>query len=309
MEENNIIINQVDPKNFEYQQYTEKDNILISSSRYDTVFSSSIDYIEYYAYDGSQNLIFPNPSFSTVYDQRNYKVINGDVIIYPSQDLEELGYDQGTFYSTYNFYRKRLGSDINVNYYIDQISSDRTELRLKSTTIPADTIISSSLEFIDYRESQDYYVDFLLNFGADQQVIANNIKLDTTTELEPSVLIKLYEELPSNFELKDTLWVVEEISTPQAYEVIFPPVIYTPDDFEYISGPNYSIQATQQTGESGQEFNFETLMQSDVTSSVQQLKSLLDKKEINISVDYTDYNDFIYFSSALTRLENFYYKA
>ena len=191
MEENNIIINQVDPKNFEYQQYTEKDNILISSSRYDTVFSSSIDYIEYYAYDGSQNLIFPNPSFSTVYDQRNYKVINGDVIIYPSQDLEELGYDQGTFYSTYNFYRKRLGSDINVNYYIDQISSDRTELRLKSTTIPADTIISSSLEFIDYRESQDYYVDFLLNFGADQQVIANNIKLDTTTELEPSVLIKL----------------------------------------------------------------------------------------------------------------------
>ena len=39
MEEiDNIIINQVDPTTFEYQQYTEQDNILISSSRLDTTF-------------------------------------------------------------------------------------------------------------------------------------------------------------------------------------------------------------------------------------------------------------------------------
>ena len=55
MEEiDNIIINQVDPTTFEYQQYIEQDNILISSSRLDTTFSSSIDYIEYYAYSGDE---------------------------------------------------------------------------------------------------------------------------------------------------------------------------------------------------------------------------------------------------------------
>ena len=60
MEEiDNIIINQVDPTTFEYQQYTEQDNILISSSRLDTTFSSSIDYIEYYVYGEDKNLIFP----------------------------------------------------------------------------------------------------------------------------------------------------------------------------------------------------------------------------------------------------------
>ena len=57
-----------------------------------------------------------------------------------------------------------------------------------------------------------------------------------------------------------------------------------------------------------QEINFNTLVKSDLTSSYQQLKNILNRKEINISVDYTDYNNFIYFSSALTRLENFYYK-
>jgi hypothetical protein len=44
------------------------------------------------------------------------------------------------------------------------------------------------------------------------------------------------------------------------------------------------------------------------TSSLDQLNSLLEESSINISVDYTDFTDFIHFSSAQTRLENFYYK-
>ena len=307
-ENNNIVINQVDPTTFEYQQYTEKDTVLISSSRLDTVFSSSTDYIEYYAYAQDRSLIFPSAnSVPSVFNNTNYQVINGDVLINPVQDLENLGYDQGIFFSTYNFYRKRLFSDINRNYYIDEISSDRTEVRLKSSVIDNEVVIASTEEFINYREEQDYFVDFYLNFGADQQVICNNIALDTQLA-EPSVLVKLYEPLPVNFSIKDQLWIVEEISAPQAYSVNFPIQEFIPDDFEFISGPNYSLQAVQQTGESNQEINFDTLLNSNVTSSTAQLKNLLDRKEINISVDYTDYSNFVYFSSALTRLENFYYK-
>ena len=88
-EKNNIVINQVDPTTFEYQQYTEKDTVLISSSRLDTVFSSSTDYIEYYAYAQDRSLIFPNPnSTPSVFNNTNYQVINGDVLINPIQDLE-----------------------------------------------------------------------------------------------------------------------------------------------------------------------------------------------------------------------------
>lgn len=65
-EKNNIIINQVDPSTFEYQQYTDKDNALIASSKLDTTFTSSIDYIEYYAYGEDQSLIFPAPDRKSV---------------------------------------------------------------------------------------------------------------------------------------------------------------------------------------------------------------------------------------------------
>ena len=308
MEEiDNVIVQQVSPVNFEYQEYDQKDKNLLSGSYYDTVFSSSTDYIEYYAYDGNKTMLIPNDQYD-ININRNYHVYNGDVTIFPKEDLENLGYDQGEYYSTYNFYRKRLGSSPEREwYYIDQISTDRTEVRLRSTIITADDIISSSREFIDYREDEGYFVDFYLNFGDDVQCISNNIQLDLAGAT-PSVLIKLYEPLPSNIELKTELWVVEEISVPQAYNVIFPPIIFEPDDYQYISGPNYSIQVTQQTGEASEEVSFNTLLNSDITSSTAQLQNLLNRKEVNISVDYNDYNNFIYFSSALTRLENFYYK-
>ena len=298
---------QVNPITFEFQQYTEQDNILISSSDLDTSFTASTDYIEYYAYDENKSLIYPDPSIRAV-SVTTFSVINGDTILYPSQDLENIGYDYGSYFSTYNFYRKKLSSDITVNYYISEISSDRTEVRLKSNAIADDLIISSSNEFIQNREDADYFVDFLLNFGNDQQVIANNLKLDIDTEVEPSLLVKLYEPLPSQFDLKSTLWVVEEISIPQAYNVIFPEIEFVPNDFQFIKGPNYSIQVTQEIGESTQTFDYNTVIGSDLTSSFSQLNNLLKKKEINISVDYEKYDNFINFSSANTRLENFYYK-
>jgi hypothetical protein len=308
MGENKINIVQVDPQTFEFQQYSEQDNILISSSRLDTAFTPSTDYIEYYAYDESRNLIYPTVGDAKAIPVTNYSVINGDTLLYPAENLSDLGYDEGTFYATYNFYRKLLASDIGINYYISEISSDRTELRLNSNTISSELIISSSGAFIGFRETQEYFVDFLLNFGNDQQVIANNLRLDTTTSVEPSLLVKLYEPLPSQFDLKSTLWVVEEISYPEAYSVTFPPFVFESNDIQFIKGPNYSITATQETGESGQLFSYDTLIGTDITSSQNQLKSLLNRKDINISVDYSKYSNFIHFSSAYTRLDNFYYK-
>ena len=150
-EENKTVIIQVDPTTFEFQQYADEDNVLISSSRLDTAFSSSTDYIEYYAYDENKTLIYPSLPNVKAVSVDSYSVINGDTILYPDQDLENIGYDYGSFYSTYNFYRYLLDSNITVNYYISEISSDRTELRLKSSTLPSDLIISSSQDFIEYR--------------------------------------------------------------------------------------------------------------------------------------------------------------
>ena len=300
--ENNIIINSVDPQTFEFQDYSTSDETLLAINELDTVFSGSIDYIEAYVYDENKNIQTSQVPFT------NYKVTEGDVVLTPSNDLERLGFDVGSYYISYDFYRPRLASTLNTRYYISEISSDKTEIRLDSTQIDNALLISSSLEFISYRDTAEYFVDFLLNFGNNQQVIANNIELDLTDEDNPTILIKLYEALPASFSLKTQCSVVEQISTPQSYNIIFPPLKITQDDFTYISGPNYSLNIKGQSGTPGMDFSYNTLVNSNITSSFNQVNNLLNRKEIDINVNYEDYNDFVYFSSAYTRLQNFYYK-
>ena len=300
--EKNIVINTVNPQTFEFQDYSTSDETLIANNSLDTAFTSSLDYIEAYIYDGNQNQISSQVPYT------NYKVIEGNIILEPSNDLERLGFDVGSYYISYDFYRPKLGSTLNTQYYISEISSDRTEIRLDSTQINNELLISSSLEFISYREEAEYFVDFLLNFGNNQQVIANNIELDLEDELNPTILIKLYEPLSSNFNIKSLCSVVEQISTPQSYNVTFPPLDFSADDFNYISGPNYSLNIKGQSGTPGMDFSYNTLVASDLTSSFNQINSLLTRKEIDININYEDYNDFIYFSSAYTRLQNFYHK-
>ena len=299
-----ITINQLNPNTFEYQTYSDKDTELIVQSQLDTVFNVNTDYIEYYVYDQNNTLIYPGSTIPLL----NYDVREGDVLLNPENDLIGLGYDLGVYNILYNFYRKRLSSDISQKYFISNISSDRTEVRLDSNIIPNELIISSSNSFIQYRENAEYFVDFYLNFGLNQTIIANNIKLETEEGIDPTVLIKLYEPLPSNFNIKDELWVVEELSLPQAYQLNFPFEPITDDDFTYISGPNYNLNVTQQTSTGGESFSFNTLLQSDVTSSINQIQNLLNRKEIDININYENYSNFVHFSSAKTRLENFVYK-
>ena len=299
-----ITIQSLDPNTFEFQTYSEVDTDLIVQSQLDTVFSNDTDYIEYYIYDQNQNLIFP----STTTQLLDYDVREGDVILSPSENLSSLGYDLGIYNILYTFYRKRLASNISEKYFISNISSDRTEIRLDSNVINNDLIISSSNDFIEYRENSEFFVDFYLNFGNNQTVIANNIKLETEEDIDPTILIKLYEPLPDNFSLKDELWVVEELSLPQAYQLDFPFEPIIEDDFTFISGPNYNIDVIQQTSTGGESITFSTLLDSNLTSSVNQLKNILDKKEVNININYANYSNFVHFSSAKTRLENFFYK-
>jgi len=300
-----ITILPIDPTTFEVYDYKTTDSQLIAKSELDTVFSSSTDYIEFYVYDENQTKIYPIDSTIPL---TSYSVKEGDILLNPQSDLENLGFDLGKYSITYEFYRKRLASYIDETYFIKEISSDRTEIRLDSNIINNSSIISSANEFIQYRDTAEYFVDFYLNFGSNLNIIANNIVLDDENPEDPTILIKLYEPLPENLGLKDQLWVVEMLSKPQAYQVDFPFIPIVEDDFTYIAGPNFNLNVKQESGNSSQTFSYDTLINSNVTSSVNQIKSLLNEKEIDININYEDFSNFVHFSTALTRLENFYYK-
>ena len=303
-----INITSLDPNTFEFQDYSISDSSLITSFETETSFNSQKDIIEYFIYDINNNILYEN-----TFGFPRYKLINNLVSIDPEGDLKSLGYDEGQYNTLYNFVSPKLASNVSSRYFISQISSDRTEIRLDTTSIPNELVISSSLELVNnINNSTGSYYDFYLDFGNNQLVIANNAQLDNSNVNNPTILIKLYEALPLEFTLKSELWVVTKIANSVAYNINITQTFNIEDEFIYLKGPNTNINVQNQINNST---NYSNLSQLSTTDSIQgsgslryQLNNLLAKRGIDINIDYSDYSNFIHFSSAQTRLENFYYK-
>jgi len=309
-----VTINNIDPNTLEIQNYLPQDTNLIPSNIISSQFNPSLNYIEYTIASSNQLFQVTDQIFT------DYSIINdtspqGTQVIYnidinPEENLRSRGFTNGEYNVIYNFLNNEINSSVNTRpYYIKDISSDRTEVKLASNTIS-----NSELEVLinDFRIKLNsdlvYFQDFYLNFGSNNLIIANNILLDTTNP-QYEVLINLYEPLPLQYQLKDTLWVVTQVADPLAFNIQFQPEVIIPQIINpTIKGPNFNLPIKDRVNNSSNYINYEELLNTGLASSQQQILSYLNDKSINIGVDYTDFSNFAHFSSTETRLNNFYYK-
>jgi hypothetical protein len=298
-DQTNII--SLNPNTFSTEVYSSQDEGLITSLTEDNTYDLTQDYVEFFVYSLNNSIVAPSGNDGTF---SNYRVIDNELYIDPEVDTNRVGISTGTVNNIYNFLRKRISSSPQSTYYISEISSDRTEIRLDSTIISREEIIASTNEFVAYREQDETFPDFYLNFGSNTLLIANNIQLDT----DNTILIKLYEPLPQNITVNTSLWVVEKISNGLAFRVEFPTIVQlpTPQEF-FIQGPNYNLANKTELNNSTEEITL-TSLNSPNSQSEDQLNSLFNDPSIKISEDYTDFGNFVNFSSAKARIENFQYK-
>ena len=305
-------ISNLDPKTLSSVSYNDTDLSVIEQQNITTVFDPDTDYIEFFIYDFNKKLLnssldYRNYTIQTQTDSVSglaYNTINVD----PSADADLFGIDRGKFFTKYNFFRRRLASNPNDIYYISEISSDRTEIRLNSTVIQANDIINSTNEFINYITNATYYPEFYFNNG-NQLLTIINVALVDDNPLLPSVLLKLYEPLPTNIDIKSKGWIVEKVSEPVAYGVEYPVTPITASDTSIpLGGPNFNVNVQDQIGNSTTFQSYDTIINSPLTGSNSQIDSLFQEQAIDINVDYSNYSNFVNFSSAVYRLENFYYK-
>ena len=300
-------ITKINPSTFEFQTYEIQDDNLISKITLDTNLNGN-NYIEFFIYDLNKNLLSSNLNYT------NYRVeqVNPDdttnIIIDPEIDIIEEGFEQGNYVAYYNFLQNQIGDQFEEKLFISEISSDRTEIRLNSNQLSSDEIIFDTTGFIEFRENSEYFVDFYLNFSDNNLVIANNIKLDNENTANPTILIKLYEPLPSNFNLKDETFIVTTINESEAFQVDYPIEPIRTQDFEIIQGPNFNISLNEEINNSSLNLSYNDIISTSITSSSNQIQNIINDSSLNISVDYTNFNNFIHFSSVKTRIENFYYK-
>jgi hypothetical protein len=293
-------------------RYNEEDARLLTASTLTEDFGQVNDYIEYFVYDISGNLLrtnynykdFKSPQSSFVTPTGSLPIIEID----PVKDLQNLGYTSGEFNVQYNLFNNRV-SNPSAELFLKEISADRTELRVGSTILNNEQIESGSLSLIDEYTNSPYFVNYLVNFGDNFQALTVNVALNKI-ESGYEILFKLYEPLPINIQEKSSLWIVKEKVNPYSFNVNLDRLVI-PAPLPQLRGPNFDIEVPNQNNVATSYQTYTGLIndvQSISTSSYQQLLSLINSQSIDINVDYTDRNDFIFFSSAKKRLVNFYNK-
>ena len=309
-------IQEISPSPIVNQTYSPKDTNLITRETVSSSFDPYVSYIEYTIQSQNRSYQLTNQ------DYKDYKVINNtspigsvlyDIELDPEGDLRRQGFSTGQWNVLYNFLNNELSSSFsNRAFYIKEISSDRTEIRLSSTTV---TSLQFSYVYYDFKtrlDSASYFNDFYLNFGNNKLVIANNILYNGSTsgeEFDYDFLINLYEPLPSEFNVKDTLWVVTQVADPLTFNIYFEPTVFSPQVVSSnIKGPNVDLPIKDRINNSTNYLNYEELLTTGLSTSYNQILSYLNDKSINISIDYNNFSDFVYFSSAASRIQNFYYK-
>ena len=76
-----------------------------------------------------------------------------------------------------------------------------------------------------------------------------------------------------------------------------------------MKGPNTLLKVNGQESKNTNYQTFTSLKTTSSSSLLNQVNSLLEEKGVDLNIDYTDFSNFVHFSNAKKRLENFYYKA
>lgn len=321
----NIVVSPLSAEPSTVQNYSEADLANLNSQFLPSTFIPFEDVVEFYGYDLNGNLIaqnldfrdytFPNTGLGTVASgsenqfndvsipQSNNKAT--EIRLNPGQNVLDLIGTRGQFNVYYNFSRPILGSTFQQNYVISEISSDRTELKFISNDIPESVTTETVALYKEKIQSTELISDFYLNLGDNNLLLCLNLDI-----FEGNLVIKLYEPLPLNFNIKDNCWFVEEAAESVGYNVNIIDEMVDDTISPTLSGPNFNIPITNQVNNSTEFTAFDSLTGGGLTGtaltgSYQQIQSLFEEQGIEINIDYTDYANFVNFSSATNRLNNF----
>ena len=150
---------QINPTYVNNNILTQQEQNLVASTEMTRFFGVSGDFVQLFIYTDLGTLVFNNPNFQE-YSVTENKEINFD----PAYDVESAGFRLGTYNMVYNFLRPLLTQNPNLDLFINSISPDRKEIKVRTTT-NNDLFFSNAVAYIDLIQSRDYFIEYYLDFG------------------------------------------------------------------------------------------------------------------------------------------------
>ena len=292
----------------ENENYSSGDLNLIENYQVNKAFNPDTNYIESHFYTLNNQKVF------SVYDQdlsTNVEIDAEGRITNLDLQPEKLSIDNGftgvDHKIVYHFLNDLYtNTNTKQQLFINTISQDRKELLLYTDSLDVNTLINKTETLKGALKSKAYFEEFWLNLGENDLYIVTNIDV---YELDDkfTIAIKLYEPLPKQYNLKQEVQLVEKVSDSIVVEV----QVEVQDEIEAgprLKGANFNIELEDNNPVPTEYFNYDELFSFSTANSNREIYSYIKESSVAINIDYSDYENFIHFSSAQERLKNFKYK-
>jgi hypothetical protein len=304
---------QIDPNNLLRLDVVSDENLksYLEEVTIPSTFIPNEDFIQlsYYTLD--------NTKLVSINNYTNYSILSGDSItsvkgnseigIDPLEDYKLYYNDNSEVKSLYHFLRNPFRvQDTNSTFSVESISPDRRELRLIPISLESITVGQLTNRLEERLENSTYNLDIHLYSSNDEFYPIVNIgsrEFRGTT----AVVVKLAEPLESSVKIYSTFTVVEKVSNSLAFEVNT--TLLEEEPFiPTLRGANFNVGVGEQTTEPSEYFNYNELFSFPSGNSNRELNSLFNEKGAELGIDYSDFSNFVNFSSIEERLRNFKYK-
>ena len=314
-------------------------------------FTQDLNNIEFYVYDANKNIQYseynftnysiisnntpgaspagkvsePRTTNTNLYNRDNsyesernnptlFQTTTDIIAVNPEEDIYNAGYTTGKLYGVYNFVNLELSSSIDNPFYLAEISSDRTEIRLKTNYQSNNQIQSGYLSLSRKLEQAQFFDEFYISFGQNEYHIGVNTQLSvpqaSAEDQQYSILIKLFDSLPIKYQLLDELYVVTKTAETKAFQVEYIEDLGNLDNVIQLKGPNTNLKIKDFVNNSTTYKNKSELLGTESSGSKDQLLNRLKQDGIVLTPNYStgSFDEFVNFSSAKSRVQNFYEK-
>ena len=223
------------------------------------------------------------------------------------RDFKKSENPAGTYKIVYNFFKNIIGAHDAPKMFISKISSDRTELELTliNRTSQDDQVLLADF-VLSYLKAKEILPNVVINFGQNKIVDVINLISDGS---KFSFFVKLYEGLPADLDLYFECWIQEQLFKPFIDTVQHvPEQIIT--ELPKLKGPNFEVDYDYWTTGETEYKSWNEILSSNVQTSQEILDRYISSSNspVQLNVDYREFENFIFYSSAEDRVDNFVYK-
>lgn len=217
--------------------------------------------------------------------------------------FQDSGIINGSFLVTIGIFEDILGTPQSPGCRLVEISPEQDELRLQLVDQSKSIELANFKKVVEALQGANILNQLVVNFGKNRVRKILNIKFD-----DKNIYIKLYKPFIDDIFEKELCFFSIEYIDPYIDTVILASPV-DGGEVTILQHPNFHLDVDEYVSNSTVYKSWNELLDADAPTTQRIIDSFLSgSATATLNVDYTDFNNFIFYSSAKERIDNFKYK-